>query len=532
MRLSFVNVENGIYASGFRKMATVARELEPSTEVLYLVPANASSPLMLSLRPGTLGAGFSDDEIDTIAARLSRADMVCYSSMTLFAGIVRRLIRSVRRLNPSAVQVWGGVHAIVDPQDAILEADAVCTGEGEAAFREYWTAFREGRDFTTTMNFWFRSGERIVRNGFRPLHTGAEMDRLPLPLYAEEESIYRRGRGFTPLGTGDYLRFNSLRYMVVWALGCPYRCTYCSNSRFIENDRGYAHLRHPSVDTLLREVRTAIAKHPHISNITFVDDSFIALPMPVLEEFAGKWKAKIGLPFFVAGVIPTAVTAEKLALLIDAGMNRIRMGIQSGSERILKFYKRPYTPARLEESLRTIARFSRHMMPPAYDMILDNPLETREDVVATLDLLHRAPRPYHLFVYGLRVIPGTRMERDFNHLGVTHKGIDEGYGTPEPTLANLLVYLLVIVRLPGWMYRALVRRVRPYGEPQSRWPMTLALVRTVYLLKRALYYLRYMDFSVTGGRFGWLLWRLGLIRWWQKRLQRRRARLPVPPATG
>ncbi len=526
MRTVFVNVENGIYASGFRRMASVARALDPETEVLYLVPSNALSPLMLALRPGRLGDDLADDEIAAVAERLARADLVCYSSMTLFAGIVKRLIRRVREVNPGAFQIWGGVHPIVAPGDAVAEADAVCVGEGESVFGPLYGALKEGRDPSATENFWFRRGDRVVRNRFRPLHTGEEMDRLPPPLYAERELLYRRGRGFGPLTTADYLRFNSLRYMVVWTLGCPYHCTYCGNSRFIANDRGYARLRHPGVDTLLREIARARAKHPHLSSVTFVDDSFIALPLATLEEFAAKWKSGAGLPFFVAGVIPTAVTEEKLALLIDAGMNRLRMGIQSGSDRILRFYKRPYTVARLEETLRTIARFSKRMMPPAYDLILDNPVETREDVAATLDLLHRMPRPYHLFVYGLRVIPGTRLEADLARLGIEHKGIAEGYGTPEPTLANLLAYALVVVRLPRRLYAALRKRVRPSAGGASRWPLLMALVRTAYLAKRSLSYLKYMDFSVAGGRFGWVLWRIGFIRWWQGRMRRRH---PPPP---
>ena len=47
---------------------------------------------------------------------------------------------------------------------------------------------------------------------------------------------------------------------------------------------------------------------------------------------------KINIPFAIYGVIPTYVREDKIALLLDAGLNRIRMGIQSGSENILEFY--------------------------------------------------------------------------------------------------------------------------------------------------------------------------------------------------
>ena len=84
--------------------------------------------------------------------------------------------------------------------------------------------------------------------------------------------------------------------------------------------------------------------------VTFTDDSFLALPYEVLEEFSKLWKAEIRIPFAVMGVIPNYVREDKIALLLDAGMNRIRMGIQSGSENILEFYKRPTKLKKIKEA--------------------------------------------------------------------------------------------------------------------------------------------------------------------------------------
>ena len=47
---------------------------------------------------------------------------------------------------------------------------------------------------------------------------------------------------------------------------------------------------------------------------------------------------------------------DKIALLLDAGMNRVRMGIQSGSENILEFYKRPTKLNRIKESTKILNR--------------------------------------------------------------------------------------------------------------------------------------------------------------------------------
>ena len=75
-------------------------------------------------------------------------------------------------------------------------------------------------------------------------------------------------------------------------------------------------------------------------------------------------------------------------------MNRVRMGIQSGSEAILDFYKRP-TPPDHREATEVIGSFApKYHIPPAYDIIIDNPFETRQDLLDTLELLYRMRRPY------------------------------------------------------------------------------------------------------------------------------------------
>ena len=81
--------------------------------------------------------------------------------------------------------------------------------------------------------------------------------------------------------------------------------------------------------------------HPYLRTVLFYDDSFMAIRMPELTDFATQWREQVGLSFCIYGVIPTYVQREKVELLTWAGMNRVRMGIQSGSDRILKFYKRP-----------------------------------------------------------------------------------------------------------------------------------------------------------------------------------------------
>jgi anaerobic magnesium-protoporphyrin IX monomethyl ester cyclase len=62
--------------------------------------------------------------------------------MTGYADLTHRIIRRVRELDPDVFMIWGGIHAIIHPEDAITaEVDAICTGQGEIAFEQFFDAF-------------------------------------------------------------------------------------------------------------------------------------------------------------------------------------------------------------------------------------------------------------------------------------------------------------------------------------------------------------------------------------------------------
>lgn len=130
--------------------------------------------------------------------------------------------------------------------------------------------------------------------------TNEDMDTLPLPHYGENELIYQnkyKTLEYKPIGTTEYVQFNGLSYNTIWSIGCPLKCSYCSNTKFIENDPGYRKIRYSSVQHIIDEVLHAKKVHPHINTVIFHDDSFMALPIRVLKEFADAWKEQVGLAF-------------------------------------------------------------------------------------------------------------------------------------------------------------------------------------------------------------------------------------------
>ncbi|HWF53645.1 MAG TPA: B12-binding domain-containing radical SAM protein [Solirubrobacteraceae bacterium] len=525
-----MSLEDGITSCGFRKMAAYVARLNADTEALYVTTGRYRGIRAALFGLGS-GGGLGDDEIDEIAQGLVGADLVGFSSMTGYAELTHRISRRLRELDPSAYQIWGGIHPIIQPEDAITApVDAICTGEGEFAFEEFYAALSEGRDPTDTKNFWFNEADGSVkRNHFLPLMSTEQMEALPFPLYGEKERIYHQGEGFQPIALGDYVTNDGLSYTTLWSIGCPFHCSYCGNTKFIANDAQYKRIRHPSARYIVDQVNDARRRFPHLSQVSFHDDSFMAITYPQLEEFAELWKAEVDLPFAVYGVIPNYVKQDKFELLTWAGMNRIRMGIQSGSEHILEFYKRPSPPAKIRAAGEVIGNFTpEYHLPPAYDLIVDNPVETRQDVVDTLQLIYDMPRPYTLFIYSLKVIPNTELERLMNERGVELDEIDSSYFVIPPRVGNLLLYVLCLCKPPQWLWRRLLGRVRASTEAQPIYPRIGLILRTLYLAHRALWHFMRMDFSIFPGWTGYVFWRIGAVGTYRRRLAKRHPRPQRP----
>jgi len=320
----------------------------------------------------------------------------------------------------------------------------------------------------------------------------------------------------------DYLDNFSLNYQTVWSIGCPFHCSFCGNTKFIANDPSYKKVRHPSARYIVDEIKSVRKTFPFVSQVSFHDDSFMAITYRELEVFAELWREELGIPFTVYGVIPNYVKQEKFDILTWAGMHRVRMGIQSGSENILEFYKRPTPPARILEAGRVIGTFTgKYHVPPAYDIIVDNPIETRQDVIDTLELLYTMDRPFTPYIYSLKVIPNTAMEQAMSDKGVDLEGISSSFMIVPPRAANIMLYLISVWRPPRWIWDRLLKFVRASTEPQKMYPKLGTALRMAYLGKRAIGHMKFIDFSVLPGRSGYVLWRLGIIDFLQKHFSRR-----------
>ena len=157
------------------------------------------------------------------------------------------------------------------------------------------------------------------------------------------------------------------------------------------------------------------------------------------------------------------------------------------------------------------------MLPPNYDIILENPVETTEDTRATVDMIYEMPRPFTLNIFALRIIPNTQMAKDLEKRGIKIPEIDADYFTGyHRTMGNALVFILCFWKIPKWLYKILRNKIYPAHAKQKYYPILFTLARMVYYFNRGFNHLLFMDFSLLPGKPGYYLWKFGVISLWQR----------------
>jgi len=510
MKIKLASLEAGISAIGFRKISAIARSIEPSTEICFIPSDNLYS--FISHISPYANTSIRDEDLDIIAHYLAQADIVGFSSMTVCADFVEKLSKSIRQINPKIYLIWGGVHPTLYAEDAIKVVDAICIGEGEQPMKIFTEGLLKGQFLTTVPNMWFKKNDIIIKNQALPLNSSDILSQLPHSFNNNDCLIYdQRKKQFRSFDKLDYAHFNGLLFRTVWILGCPFSCSYCANDSFIKLDSEYRKLRYPSVDYIIEEIKLACTYYPFISTIAFYDDNFIALPISVIEEFCVKYKKEINRPFVVFGLHPNLITKEKIELLASVGMNRARMGIQSGSVETLTFFNRHTSIEKILESSTILADAARKykMIPPAYDIISDNPVDNRQNIIETLELIYKIKRPFTLTVFSLRVFPKTQL---FEYVATNPKLLeyfkDSSYLDTRMTINNVTLYLLGICNPPKFIFDKLIALIKKENSLTKNRPILFRVVKYIYLIKRGIDHILKFDFSTIVGSWTYYLWKI------------------------
>lgn len=288
---------------------------------------------------------------------------------------VRLVADLVKKHHPRTHVVVGGPHATPLGPELLRHypgVDTVCVGESDVTFLELIDRVARGEDTRGLAGTVYRDGKGAAVRG--PERKNVEdLDRLASP--------------------HDW--FDT--HIVMTSRGCPWSCTFCGAET--SWGRGF---RANSIEYVLDAMEKVTSRLP-VKMIQIKDDTFTTHKKRVLE-LCRRIREKNLAFFWSCDTRVDLLSDELLREMRLAGCQRLSLGVESGSQRILDAIEKKITP---DEILESTALAKKYGIKVRYYMMLGNRGETRESFEETLRFLERA-RPHEYVFSCLSIYPGTK----------------------------------------------------------------------------------------------------------------------------
>ena len=329
-------------------------------KVLLVKPNNKSDHIQPSLGLGYLAAALRKDHevriLDCIKERISAgalADVIkdfkpdcfglqCY---TFDLNFVDQALATAKRCDKGIITVVGGPHPSVAAADMMKRFEAhldyIFTGEAEKGLAKLLEALSAGKkELNDIPGLVWRQGGAIRSN---PKSVLEDLDSIAMPAWdligPEKYPESQHGAFFKQFPIAP----------IMLTRGCPFPCTFCAGS--VVSGKS---IRRRSIDNVLKEL-VYLNKERGIMEFHVIDDNF-TMDMEYAKEFLRRLKKlNLGMTWAVPnGVRMDALDKELLGLMKETGLYLISLGIESGSDRVLKDMKKHLTVSKIRECVRMI----------------------------------------------------------------------------------------------------------------------------------------------------------------------------------
>ena len=321
-------------------------------------------------------------KVEEIVAALD-ADVWGMSCWTANRRGVRLVADLIKARHPRAHVVVGGPHATPLGPEILRHypsVDTVCLGESDLTFLEIVDRVSKGESTAKVHGTVYRDGARVVTAPERK--NVADLDALASPHHWFDTHILMTSRG------------------------CPWACTFCGAET--SWGRGF---RANSIDYVL-DAMESVSKRLPVKMIQIKDDTFTTNKKRVLALCKRMQEKKMGF-FWSCDTRVDLLSDELLREMRLAGCQRLSLGVESGSQRILDLIDKKITP---DEILASTNLAKKYGIKVRYYMMLGNRGETKESFAETLAFLERAA-PHEYVFSCLSVYPGTRDFHDAEKAG-------------------------------------------------------------------------------------------------------------------
>jgi anaerobic magnesium-protoporphyrin IX monomethyl ester cyclase len=333
--------------------------------------------------------GLNLDDITGIITA-EKSDIVGFSVLTFNLLNCLEVAKIVRKYSPESKICFGGWHPTLYPEETLMQecVDYIVKGEGEDTFSELVKAhIKNPYDFQRKLSEINGLGYKIA-NGAIKINENRELkknlDDLSFPAYDLVDS----SKYSNLLACSDHTT------TIMTSRGCPHRCIFC--------DLRKTPYRYRSPANILEEIKT-LAKSG-AKEFFIQDDNFTISRKRTMAFCRLLIESGLNIKYKISSRVDY-LDDELIEYLKKSGCYRIYFGVESGSQKILKYLSKGITIDQIENTFRLAKK---HGIDRCAYVIIGSYPETREDIDKTLRLIKKI-KPEHLHCSICTPMPKTHL---------------------------------------------------------------------------------------------------------------------------
>jgi anaerobic magnesium-protoporphyrin IX monomethyl ester cyclase len=364
---------------GLLYIASFLQKFGPEHAVTVL-DAQSQDPLTRPIDNSYLRMGMSDEAIRA-RIMIEKPDVIGISALfEVQESEIINVASIAKSVDPNIKVVVGGLDAGVRFANYLKSGvvDLVVRGDGEEPFLEIVNRIGRGDTLSGIDNTCevLSSGEtRQNKSASRAI----PFDNYPLAA----RDMLERQRYDNPITQYAAFPFAKRRpaLLMQGSRGCALRCAFCDIVAV--QDTWNSH----SPEYVVDEIQHCIERYGYREFI-FVDDNFMLRRewCTRIFELIIQRNLKISLDI-LSGVSVWTLRPEVIDLMIEAGLYRVVLPIESGNPKTLKFIKKPVD---LDKAIANIEHCNRRGLLTIANLIIGFPFETREDIDETIAFAKRS----------------------------------------------------------------------------------------------------------------------------------------------
>ncbi len=283
--------------------------------------------------------------------------------------------KKIKELRPEIYIVFGGPQADISAKETIEQipwVDYCCSGEGETTIYPLFSGLLNGEDVSSVKGLTYRTADGKVISNPRP-ELIEDLDTLPFLDYS-----------LLPQKLVEKTKADPIPISIDVGRGCPYNCTYCSTSLFWQRK-----FRIKSPERIIDEMKL-INKQFGITQFGFDHDLFTANKARTLEFCRAFKESGLDVQWSCSSRADT-IDKETIDAMAEAGMERIYLGVETGSPRMQRIIRKNLN---IDKTIEIVKYLIDKGLRATVSLIYGFPEETYDDLNQTLQLV------YTIYKYG------------------------------------------------------------------------------------------------------------------------------------